>query len=120
MAKEMKKAIKRGVSVTIVVGDPTANDFFISPEEDFKTIGGLPYLYEMNLRKFAKINEAHLASRQLSIHLWKHDGNIFKLKGMWVDKRYMLITGNNLNPRAWKLDLENAIYVQEHFYHLVP
>ncbi|GAK85672.1 CDP-diacylglycerol-serine O-phosphatidyltransferase [Vibrio ponticus] len=118
VAKQIKRAIKRGVRITIVVGDKTANDFFISPEQEFKTIGGLPYLYERNLRQFAKANEAHIASRQLSIHLWKHDANSFHLKGIWVDKRYMLITGNNLNPRAWKLDLENAILVQDDYNHL--
>lgn len=32
----------------------------------------------------------------------------------------MLITGNNLNPRAWKLDLENAILIQDHYHHLTP
>ena len=118
VAKEIKRAIKRGVKVTIVVGDKTANDFYISPEQTFKTIGGLPYLYERNLRQFAKANEANIASRQLSIHLWKHDANSFHLKGIWVDKRYMLLTGNNLNPRAWKLDLENALLIQDHYDHL--
>ncbi|CAH8196420.1 CDP-diacylglycerol--serine O-phosphatidyltransferase [Vibrio aestuarianus] len=118
VAKEVKRALKRGVKVHIVVGDKTANDFYISPEQDFKTIGGLPYLYEINLRRFAKANEANIASRNLSIHLWKHDENSFHLKGIWVDKRYMLITGNNLNPRAWKLDLENAILIQDHYHHL--
>jgi CDP-diacylglycerol--serine O-phosphatidyltransferase len=120
VAKEVKKALKRGVKVTIVVGDKTANDFYISPEEEFKTIGGLPYLYERNLRQFAKANEANIASRKLSIHLWKHEENSFHLKGIWVDKRYMLITGNNLNPRAWSLDLENAIFIQDNYHHLVP
>jgi len=118
LAKEVKKALKRGVKVTIVVGDKTANDFFISPEEQFKTIGGLPYLYELNLRRFAKANEANIASRKLSIHVWKHDQNSFHLKGIWVDKRYMLLTGNNLNPRAWKLDLENGIFIQDSYNHL--
>ncbi|MCG7489675.1 CDP-diacylglycerol--serine O-phosphatidyltransferase [Vibrio sp. Of14-4] len=118
VAREVKKAIRRGVKVTIVVGDKTANDFYISPEEEFKTIGGLPYLYERNLRLFAKANEAHIASRKLSIHLWKHDNNSFHLKGVWVDKRYMLITGSNLNPRAWSLDLENAILIQDKHQHL--
>ncbi len=120
VAKEVKKALRRGVKVTIIVGDKTANDFYISPEEEFKTIGGLPYLYERNLRLFAKANEANIASRKLSIHLWKHGENSFHLKGIWIDKRYMLITGNNLNPRAWKLDLENAILIQDHFHHLTP
>ncbi|NVD05401.1 CDP-diacylglycerol--serine O-phosphatidyltransferase [Vibrio sp. JPW-9-11-11] len=120
VAKEVKKALRRGVKVTIVVGDKTANDFFISPQEEFKTIGGLPYLYERNLRQFAKANEANIAARRLSLRLWKHDENSFHLKGIWVDKRYMLITGNNLNPRAWSLDLENAILIQDHFHHLTP
>lgn len=118
LSKEVKRALKRGVKVTIVVGDKTANDFYIPPEEAFKTIAGLPYLYEMNLRRFAKINEANIAGRDLSIHLWKHDSNSFHLKGIWVDKRYMLLTGNNLNPRAWKLDLENALLIQDNYSHL--
>ncbi|MCS0045530.1 MULTISPECIES: CDP-diacylglycerol--serine O-phosphatidyltransferase [Vibrio diabolicus subgroup] len=113
--REVKRAMKRGVKVTIVVGDKTANDFYIAPEEDFKTIGGLPYLYEVNLRRFAKANEANIAARKLSIHLWKHDNNSFHLKGIWVDKRYMLLTGNNLNPRAWSLDLENGLLIQDNY-----
>ncbi len=113
--REVKRAMKRGVKITIVVGDKVANDFYISPEEDFKTIGGLPYLYEVNLRRFAKVNEANIAARNLSIHLWKHDNNSFHLKGIWVDKRYMLLTGNNLNPRAWSLDLENGLLIQDNY-----
>ncbi len=111
--KEVKRALRRGVKVTIVVGDKTANDFYIPPSEPFKTIAGLPYLYEVNLRHFAKQNEAAIARRQLAIHLWKHADNSFHLKGIWVDKTYMLVTGNNLNPRAWKLDLENAILIHD-------
>ncbi|USD41290.1 CDP-diacylglycerol--serine O-phosphatidyltransferase [Vibrio sp. SCSIO 43135] len=118
VAKEVKKAIKRGVQVTIVVGDKTANDFYISPEEEFKTIGGVPYLYEKNLRQFAKANEASIASRKLTLRIWKHEQNSFHLKGIWVDKRYMLLTGNNINPRAWKLDLENALLIQDNYGHL--
>ncbi|GEK16110.1 CDP-diacylglycerol--serine O-phosphatidyltransferase [Aliivibrio fischeri] len=113
IAKELKKALRRGVKVTIIVGDKTANDFYISPEEEFKTIAGLPYLYEINLRNFAKANETYIASRQLSLNLWKHENNSYHLKGMWVDKEYTLITGSNLNPRAWKLDLENGLLLQD-------
>ena len=120
VAKEIRKALKRGVKVSIVVGDKTANDFYIPPEEEFKTIAGLPYLYEMNLRRFAKLNESNIAHRNLSIHLWKHDTNSFHLKGIWVDRRFMLLTGNNLNPRAWKLDLENALLIQDRHHHLAP
>ncbi|QXO17190.1 MULTISPECIES: CDP-diacylglycerol--serine O-phosphatidyltransferase [Vibrio] len=118
VAKEVRKAIRRGVKVHIVVGDKTANDFYIPPEQGFKTIGGLPYLYELNLRRFAKLNEANIASRNLSIHLWKDGDNSFHLKGIWIDKRYMLLTGNNLNPRAWKLDLENALLITDDHHHL--
>jgi CDP-diacylglycerol---serine O-phosphatidyltransferase len=118
ISNQVKRALRRGVKVHIIVGDKTANDFYISPDKPFKTIGGLPYLYEVNLRRFAKAHEARIASRQLSIHLWKHDDNSFHLKGIWVDKRYMLLTGNNLNPRAWKLDLENGLLINDRHRHL--
>ncbi|MNN96713.1 CDP-diacylglycerol--serine O-phosphatidyltransferase [compost metagenome] len=32
---------------------------------------------------------------------------------MWVDERYTLLTGNNLNPRAFRLDLENALLIDD-------
>ncbi len=118
VSSQVKKALKRGVKIHIIVGDKTANDFYIPPSQPFKTIGGLPYLYELNLRRFAKLNEARIASRQLSIHLWKHDDNSFHLKGIWVDKRYMMLTGNNINPRAWKLDLENGLLIQDQHQYL--
>lgn len=113
VSREIKRALKRGVNINIVIGDKTANDFFIPPSEPFKTISGLPYLYEVNLRKFAKQNENAIKKGQLSLNLWRHDNNSFHLKGIWVDQQYMLITGNNLNPRAWKLDLENAILIHD-------
>jgi len=118
LVRALAKHLRNGKRIDIVVGDKTANDFYIPPTQEFKTIGGLPYLYELNLRRFAKINEANIASRKLSIHLWKDGDNSFHLKGIWVDKRYMLITGNNLNPRAWKLDLENAILITDDYHHL--
>ena len=117
--REVKRAIKRGVKVHVVVGDKTANDFYIAPDQPFKAIGGLPYLYEMNLRKFACANESHIASGGLSIHLWKHDSNSYHLKGLWVDRRIMLLTGNNVNPRAWALDLENGLLVDDPQQHLL-
>ena len=117
--RELKRAIGRGVKVSIIVGDKTANDFYIAPDQPFKAIGGLPYLYEMNLRKFAQVNERHIQSGGLSIHLWKHDHNSFHLKGLWVDRRTMLLTGNNVNPRAWALDLENGLLVDDPHGHLL-
>lgn len=117
--KEIERAIKRGVKVDIIVGDKTANDFYITPDQPFKAISALPYLYEMNLRKFAVANERYIESNQLSIHLWKHDDNSFHLKGLWVDRRVMLLTGNNVNPRAWSLDLENGLFIDDPKQHLL-
>ena len=36
-----------------------------------------------------------------------------------MDKEYALLTGHNLNPRAWALDLENGLLLQDHHHHLV-
>ncbi len=113
ISRELRRALKRNVNITLILGDKTANDFYIPPDQPFKTISGLPYLYEINLRNFAKRHESYIAKRQLKIHVWKHDNNSFHLKGIWVDQSYMMLTGNNLNPRAWKLDLENAILVHD-------
>lgn len=110
---EIRKALKRGVNVHFIIGDKTANDFYIPPTEAFKVIGALPYLYEMNLRQFAKVNRKYINSGKLKIHLWKEGDNSYHLKGLWIDKQLMLITGNNLNPRAWKLDLENSILIHD-------
>ena len=30
-----------------------------------------------------------------------------------IDNKYHLITGNNINPRAWALDLENGILIHD-------
>ena len=49
----------------------------------------------------------------LKIRLWKDDLNTYHVKGISVDSRYHLITGNNLNPRAWGLDLENGLLVDD-------
>ena len=32
---------------------------------------------------------------------------------MTVDRQYALLTGNNLNPRAWGLDLENGLLIND-------
>ncbi len=105
--------LRAGCHVTIVIGDKTANDFYIPPEEPFKTIGALPYLYEANLRRFCKAHQAFIAAGRLDIRLWRHDDNTFHLKGLLVDERYALLTGNNINPRAWRLDLENGLLIND-------
>ncbi len=113
ITREINRALKRGVIVSVIVGDKTANDFYISPELPFKAIGSLPYLYEMNLRRFAKKHQAHIASGALRLHLWRDGDNSYHLKGMWIDDLYTLVTGNNLNPRAFRLDLENALLLTD-------
>lgn len=101
--------LKRGCCVTIVVGDKTANDFFIPPHEPFKTIGQVPYLYESNLRRFARAHQRHIDQGLLNLLLWKHDDNSYHAKGMFIDDSASVLTGSNFNPRAWTLDLENAL-----------
>ncbi len=49
----------------------------------------------------------------MNLHLWKDGDNTYHLKGLWVDQHYNLITGNNLNPRAFRLDLENALLIYD-------
>ncbi|MBV4367844.1 CDP-diacylglycerol--serine O-phosphatidyltransferase [Erwinia sp. BNK-24-b] len=105
--------LRRGKEVEIIVGDKTANDFYIPQDQPFKIIGALPYLYEINLRRFLSRLQYYVSSGQLTVRLWKDDENSYHLKGMWVDDEWMLITGNNLNPRAWRLDLENAVLIHD-------
>jgi CDP-diacylglycerol--serine O-phosphatidyltransferase len=113
VTREINRALKRGVKVDLIIGDKTANDFFIDPDEPFKVISALPYLYEISLRRFAQKHKKAIAKHRLNVHLWKHGDNTFHLKGVWVDDRYTLLTGNNLNPRAFNLDLENALLIDD-------
>ncbi|WP_341765292.1 CDP-diacylglycerol--serine O-phosphatidyltransferase [Candidatus Providencia siddallii] len=113
LVKIITKLLYNGKKVEIIVGDKTANDFYILPEKKFKIISILPYLYEMNLRFFVKKLQFFIDKKQLIIRIWKCNDNTYHLKGIWVDDSWQLITGNNLNPRAWKLDLENAILIHD-------
>ena len=113
VTREINRALARGVKVDIVVGDKTANDFYIPPSEPFRVIAALPYLYEISLRRFAKRHQRVIDSGLLNLHLWRDGDNTYHLKGMWVDERYTLLTGNNLNPRAFRLDLENALLIDD-------
>lgn len=105
--------IKAGCRVTIVLGDKTANDFYIPPDEPFKAIGALPYLYETNLRRFCQTHQGAIAAGRLNVQLWRDGDNSFHLKGLLVDDDYALLTGNNINPRAWRLDLENGLLIHD-------
>ena len=113
VTREINRALARGVKIDIVVGDKTANDFYIPPCEPFRVIAALPYLYEISLRRFAKRHQHMIDSGKLNLHLWRDGDNTYHLKGMWVDQRYTLLTGNNLNPRAFRLDLENALLLDD-------
>ncbi|PHM37653.1 CDP-diacylglycerol--serine O-phosphatidyltransferase [Xenorhabdus innexi] len=113
LVRSISRLLRQGKQVEIIIGDKTANDFYIPPEEPFKIIGALPYLYEINLRRFTNRLQHFIDSQQLTIRLWKDEDNSYHLKGVWVDNKWQLITGNNLNPRAWGLDLENAILIHD-------
>lgn len=111
--RALDRKIKSGCRVTVILGDKTANDFFIPPDEPYKAIGALPYLYEANLRRFCKAHQKSIDAGRLDVHVWCHEDNSFHLKGLLVDDDYALLTGNNLNPRAWRLDLENGLLIHD-------
>ncbi|AGH81135.1 phosphatidylserine synthase [Psychromonas sp. CNPT3] len=113
IARDITDLLQRGVKLTIVVGDKTANDFYIPLDKPFRTIGGLPYLYECNLKRFVTQHQARIKTQQLSINLWRHENNSFHLKGLYCDQRFILLTGHNLNPRAWRLDVENGLLIDD-------
>ncbi|MEH6444246.1 MAG: CDP-diacylglycerol--serine O-phosphatidyltransferase [Oceanospirillaceae bacterium] len=113
VTKDLKKALSRGVKVTIVIGDKTANDFFIAEGQEFSKIGIIPYIYEILLLRFIKRHQVYIDKGLLHIHLWKNESHSFHLKGIVADNQHHLLTGNNLNPRAWSLDLENAILLKD-------
>ena len=113
LQRALRHKIRTGCHVTIVLGDKTANDFYIPPEEPFKTIGALPYLYETNLRRFCKAHQKAIDAGTLAVHIWKDGNNTFHLKGLLADDDRALLTGNNLNPRAWRLDLENGLLLHD-------
>lgn len=113
LLETLQTALQRKVKVTLVVGDKTANDFYIREDEKFSAVGAVPYIYEQNLKNFLKLNADSLKDGTLNVQMW-HDGiNTYHLKGIFCDRTYALITGNNLNPRAWGLDLENGLLVHD-------
>lgn len=113
LVRNLIHLLRQGKEVEIIVGDKTANDFYIPPDQPFKIIGALPYLYEINLRRFLSRLQYYVNNGQLTVRLWKDRDNSYHLKGIWVDNEWMMITGNNLNPRAWRLDLENAVLIHD-------
>ncbi|MBH0058851.1 CDP-diacylglycerol--serine O-phosphatidyltransferase [Pseudoalteromonas sp. SWXJZ94C] len=113
LMRSLRRLLKQGKQVTIVVGDKTANDFYVPPSEPFSKIGALPYLYETILHKFVKSQKRHIDNGNLNVYLWKHESNSFHLKGICSDRKNHLLSGHNLNPRAWGLDIENGILIED-------
>lgn len=105
--------LRRGCRIDIMVGDKTASDFYIPPDQPFTTIGLLPYLYENNLRRFARAHRRQIDEGQLNLYLWRDGDNSYHLKGLFIDDDVAVLTGHNLNPRAWSLDLENALLLRD-------
>ncbi|MBA2484427.1 MAG: CDP-diacylglycerol--serine O-phosphatidyltransferase [Nitrosomonas sp.] len=113
LKRDIAHLLRRGTQIEIIVGDKRANDFFIPEDQTFTKIGMVPYLYETNLRKFIKRHQNAVDKDLLSIRLWRHDTHSFHLKGVSSDDRYHLLTGHNLNPRAWRLDFENGLLIDD-------
>ncbi|MCX8669872.1 CDP-diacylglycerol--serine O-phosphatidyltransferase [Gilliamella sp. B2865] len=113
LVRDIIRLLRKGKQVEIIIGDKVANDFYIPEDQPFNISGGLPYLYEINLRRFVERLQNFIDKEQLIIRLWKDSDQTYHLKGIWVDDSWMMITGNNLNPRAWRLDLENAILIHD-------
>lgn len=110
---QIGQLLRRGCRIDIMVGDKVANDFYIPPGEPFRRIGLLPYLYEAHLRRFARTHRRHIERGQLNLWLWRHQDNSYHLKGLWIDREYAVLTGHNLNPRGWSLDLENGLLLRD-------
>ncbi|MGB1262986.1 MAG: CDP-diacylglycerol--serine O-phosphatidyltransferase [Cognaticolwellia sp.] len=113
LLRDLDAALKRGVKVSLTVGDKKANDFYNADEETFSTVEIVPYIYERLLASFLSRRQKYLDNGTLSVKLWRDGDNSFHLKGLVVDQRYHLLTGSNLNPRAWALDLENGILLDD-------
>lgn len=120
LARDVVKALKRGVQITIIVGDKTANDWYIADEKEFTSIGIVPYVYEILLKRFVKRYQHFIDKGLLNINVWQNENNSFHLKGVISDERYHLLTGSNLNPRAWSLDLENGLLLDDPSKGLMP
>ncbi|MBV1910560.1 MAG: CDP-diacylglycerol--serine O-phosphatidyltransferase [Kangiellaceae bacterium] len=111
--RAVRKKLKQKKKVTIVVGDKTANDFYIPEDQPFNKVGILPYIYEASLKRFVKANQTYIDQGLLDVCLWLDPGNSFHLKGVSADQSNYLITGHNINPRAWRLDIENGVLIQD-------
>lgn len=113
LTRNLKNLLYTGKNIEIIVGDKIANDFYIPENQPFKLISTLPYLYEINLRYFLKKMQSYIDNKQLIVRLWQNNQNGYHIKGIWIDEEWQLLTGNNLNPRSLRFDLENALLIHD-------
>ena len=113
VSRTVTNLLERGVETTLIIGDKVANDFYIPEDQPFNRVAAVPYLYEGFIREFCRKHQAYIDSRQLNVMMWKDGSNTYHVKGIYIDDTCYLLTGNNLNPRAWRLDIENGIVLQD-------
>ena len=125
--KAINNALRRGVEVTIIVGDRKANDFYRSPEEIEKmndmdltrkeqaklaVFDALPMLYETELRRFVRKNEVFVKRGLLNIKVWENNEDTYHAKGVFLNGgETSVITGDNLIKRGL-VDAENALLMR--------
>ena len=90
------------------------------PAHHFSSRILVPYVYEVLLKRFVKRYQNFIDNGLLNINVWKNEQNSFHLKGIISDERFHLLTGSNLNPRAWTLDLENGLLLDDPSQGLMP
>ncbi|WP_159715116.1 CDP-diacylglycerol--serine O-phosphatidyltransferase [Blochmannia endosymbiont of Camponotus nipponensis] len=105
--------LNQGIKMEIIVGDKIANDFYVPAHQPFTLMSSLPYLYELNLRYFLKKLQKYIDNKQLTVRMWREGNNGYHVKGIWIDDEWQLLTGNNLNLRAIRFDLENALLIHD-------
>lgn len=121
LTKQVINKAKEGVKVRIIVSDKTANDFYADPEQDnYSSANALPYLYEINLRKFMEQNQQYLDSGVLEVYAWKDQANSYHAKGIEIDQEIYIFTGSNLNLRSFNVDAENSLMVYDPYKELAP
>lgn len=121
LTKRIISRCKAGIKVKIIVSDKVANDFYNEPEADnYTSANSLPYLYELNLRKFLRTYADYLNNGTLEVYAWSHDNNSYHAKGLCVDDETYIFTGSNLNLRSFNIDAENALICYDPYHNLKP
>lgn len=119
LAKRIIERCKHGVKVRIILSDKVANDFYSDPESNSYTpANSLPYLYELNLRKFVENNQNLINQGKLEVFAWKNLANSYHAKGIAIDQNIYIWTGSNLNQRSFNIDAENALIVYDPYKQL--